>query len=409
MSKLSAGSEDLAMVPEPTDTAHLPSTVDSPMAIHAASYLTAINLLLANVQPIVLGSLATDYGLDDGTLGDIGAAFIGFISLVTLTAPWWVRRINWRTFSAIGAIVASAVLLAGAVCSTALGFIILFALLGAAKACVGAPAFASLGDATNAERSYGICIAWQSLIAAVAAVPLASYIAPHYGAPGVFISLSIISATAAIASRWMPMQGRAHAADNTGTAPLTMSKGVVAPLIGLLAIGIFSGGVLGYWYFIERIGAARGSAPGFIGIALSAASVANVASAALVARLGGRVRNWVLVLCGSALLILSFAVLQVKGDAAYLISNVMFSAGYGFAQPPYWAILRNVDTTDRLFVLATASTGAAGVIVGVMAGGVIGAGGYNGLIIMSASLIAAGGVLIALATRINALLVRPKT
>jgi hypothetical protein len=88
--------------------------------------------------------------------------------------------------------------------------------------------------------------------------------------------------------------------------------------------------------------------------------------------------------------------LHLQGLAAFAVSNLLFSMSYGVVQPPYWAILRKVDLTNRMFVVATAVQGAAGVAVGLIAGLVIGAGGYGALLILSAMTVAAGAVILGL-------------
>lgn len=379
------------------------AVLDRPSSIAAASYLTSLTQLAINVQPVILGALAVGYGLGDRALGQLSAILVGCISITNLTAPFWVRRLNWRRFSLLAIVACSLVLAFGSAASKEIQFLAIFGLLGAVQGAVGVPSFASLGDTTNPERSYGICIIFQSAVAAIAVIPLTNYIIPEFGAPGMFLFLALIVATGALVCHWLPAQGRSAGIQQEALSePAMPPQFAIAPLIGLLAVCVFTGGVLGFWYFIERIGAAHGQSPGFIGISLSLGSISTIPAAGLAAWLGGRVSNRILIVVGSAGLLIAFAVLQVPGNAAFLIANLLFSMSWALAQPPYWAIIRKIDMTNRLFVVATAAQGASGVAIGLVSGPIIEAGGYPALMAVSACLVVVGGLILGVAGIVSA-------
>lgn len=376
--------------------------LDRPSAIGAASYLSSLTQLSNNLQPLMLGALAIGYGMNDRTLGQIGAALVGSVSLMNLTAPFWIRRVNWRTFSLISTCLCAATFFLGSMASTAGQFMAVFLLMGLIQSCVGAPSFATLGDSSNPERSYAVFMVVQSIITAAVAPPLSSYIIPNFGAHGLFIFLAILIATGAISCYWLPPAGREQVhtkPDGKAHAKITM-RDAAAPLLALLSLFVFTFGVYGYWFFDERIGAARGHSATDIGIILSAGALASILSAAAAAWMGGRVRNRVPVIIGSVGLILSFMLLHIQGEAAYAVSNILFAMSYGLAQPPYWAMLRKVDATNRLFVLTVAAQGSSGVAVGLVAGPIIESGGYNALLAISAAAVAAAMVVLAISAGI---------
>lgn len=377
--------------------------LDRPSAIAAASYFTSLTMLAINVQPLVLGALAVGYGLTDRDLGQISAVFIGSTTLATLTAPLWVRRVDWRLFSLITLVLCSAVFAFGATSSTGTHFLLLFTVLGLVKGCVGTPAFASLGDASNPERAYSVSIIWQNVVAALVTIPLSSFVIPRYGAGGMFLALAAIFLTGVFACRWLPRRGRdVEVTPGASQAAPIFSRHAVAPLVGLLALGLFTAGVLGFWYFVERIGAGRGHSTGFIGIVLSLGALATILSAGLAAWLGGRAPSRVAVLGGSFMLLIGFALLRIPGEFAYAASAFLFSLGWGLAQPSYWAIVRKIDATSRLFVASAAAQGASGVVIGLVAGPIIERGGYDLLMIFSGGLVAAGAVCLGVAGVIGA-------
>jgi hypothetical protein len=80
----------------------------------------------------------------------------------------------------------------------------------------------------------------------------------------------------------------------------------------------------------------------------------------------------------------------------------MFSFGFGLAHPAYLAVARKVDATNRLFVAAAGVIGAAGVVIGLVAGPIIGLGGYRAVILVAAGFVVAGAVLLGLSAKIRA-------
>jgi hypothetical protein len=95
-------------------------------------------------------------------------------------------------------------------------------------------------------------------------------------------------------------------------------------------------------------------------------------------------------------------VLQLDGDVAYIACNMMFSFGFGLAQPAYLAVVRKVDATNRLFVAAGGVIGAAGVVIGLVAGPIIGLGGYKAMILVAAGFVIAGAVLLGISAKMRA-------
>jgi len=375
------------------------SLLDRPSTIAAASYLSALTLLAMNIQPLILGAVAKDHRLNDSVLGQLAGALVGSVSLMSLTAPFWIRKLNWRTVSAVATCLCAAIWMFGSAAQSTAQFLAVFVLVGLLQACIGAPSFAALGDSSNPERAYGVSIVFQSIVAALVAIPLSNYIIPHHGAQGAFVFVGVLVATGVLVCRWLPATGREVALaepDLDAAKDAGAASDLVAPACALLALFALTFGVFGYWFFIERIGTARGHSTADIGVILSAGSLSSILAAGTAAWLGGKVRNRVLVSIGTAGLIAAYGAIHFHGLASYAVSNILFSMSYGLVQPPYWAILRKVDVTNRMFVVATAVQGAAGVVVGLVAGLIIGGGGYGALLVLSAVTVAAGAAILGL-------------
>lgn len=72
--------------------------------IIAASLASTIGGLLFNTLPVLLGSLADSFQLPPQQIGLLGSICFGGYLLGTLGAPLWMNRLNWRWFTAIGAV-----------------------------------------------------------------------------------------------------------------------------------------------------------------------------------------------------------------------------------------------------------------------------------------------------------------
>jgi predicted MFS family arabinose efflux permease len=297
---------------------------------------------------------------------------------------------------------AIAIVLSGGWAQTLAALLLVFAALGVAKGLLGAVAFAALGETDNPDRAFGASVVGQSLLAAVAAVPLSAWIVPRYGVVGLFCALAALLCAGFAACVWMPVQGRtaASATAGSGQASPLVSAAAVPPFVALLASGLFAAGIMGFWYFMERIGTARGSSAGWVGLAVSLAALASIVTAAVVTWLGARWSSLVYVFGGTALVLAAFALLSLPGDAAFMSACLLFALGWGLAQPAYWAVVRKVDATNRLFATAPAASSAGAVVVGLAAGPLIAQGGYGELVACSAAFIAAGAICLVLSDKL---------
>lgn len=378
------------------------ATVNAPSALAAGAMLSALTALVINLQPIIMGALATDRRLDDAALGHVSAIFIGFHTLCLLTSPVWVRSVNWRLASVIGIAVTALIALSGVWLASQTSIMLLFAAIGVSTGGIAAVSFASLGDNRDPDRAYGASITAQALLAAVVAMPLSGWIVPSYGIEGLFVSLAAVCACGFLACPWMPKRGVAARPAPLGeTKPPSAFVGTLPASVALLASMVFVGGILGFWYFMERIGSTRGASPPLIGLVISLCSLSTIASASLVAWLGARFTSLTYVMAGSLMVVAGYSILGLHGNVAYVVAAQLFALGWGLAQPAYYAAIRKVDASGRLFVLAPASAGAAGVIVGIVAGPVIQTGGYWMLIVFSSGLIVLAAAILFLSVRLT--------
>jgi len=76
--------------------------------IIAVSMVSAIGGLVFNTMPLILGAISKEFGLEADALGNLSSiAGWGYLA-GTLSAPFWVDRVNWKlaafVFSAFAAL-----------------------------------------------------------------------------------------------------------------------------------------------------------------------------------------------------------------------------------------------------------------------------------------------------------------
>ncbi|MBS0411215.1 MAG: MFS transporter [Proteobacteria bacterium] len=375
---------------------------DAPPIMVSAAYLVALNALISNVQPLILGAMAKDFGLTDAHLGYVSAAFVSCNTLMTATGPFWVRRVDWRLCAFLGLFWAVLALGAGAIASQLVAVLGVFGFIGLMKGLVFVPSFATLGDATNPDRGYGVSIVLQGVTAAAVAAVLSMWVIPQFGVRGVFVTLALLTATGLPATLLLP--GRREVSTDADEvalpvgAPL-LSRAALAAILALLATMAMGGAVAGFWYYVERIGVARGVAPTVIGLTLSLTALSSILTSGLVAWLGGRVPSLTIALAGVAVMLLAFISLHLPPISGFIVANLLFALGWGFAVPGFWALLRRVDVTNRLFVAAPAANGVAASAIGLLSGVIISRWGYDGQIACSAILLCVSAALALVASR----------
>lgn len=357
--------------------------------VFAASYLGAIAMLGTNMQPVILGTLADAYGFSSREIGYLGAVFMGATTLAVATAPSWIRRANWRLVSMVALLLGSLVsLLSSAVTSLWL-FAGVFCALGLIKGALNSPAFACLGDSPNPDRAYGISAVVQAISASAVVWPVSALVVPHYGSPGMFVVIAAVMASGLLFVKSLPAHGRPAPLEAGQIAPASgaplLSAAAIPAYLMLLAGAVFNAGLSGFWMFVERIGVQMGVAPSMIGLALSIGSLASIVAAALFAWLSLRFSSLVFAAIGTACLLACFAVLTVPGTPSFFVANVMFSLGWGLTQPPYWAMLRQVDRTNRLFVVSPMASGLAAAAMGAISGVIVETFGFGGMTLFCAA------------------------
>jgi hypothetical protein len=354
-----------------------------PRTVCTGAYLGALSLLLPNIQPLVLGALADRYGLAPGLLGQLNSTYLGAGLISSLTAPLWVPRVPWRLVYRLALAIALVGFIAGPFAATAWSLLLLFAVLGLSLGILYPVMFAALGEEEDPGRAYAIAATAQGTLAATGSMALSLVILPNWGPTGMFAGFALLVlfgfSVVGASPRGMP-EAPAQACEASADGALVEGHGGWYAALALIAIAMLNCGILGYWTFIERIGVANHLTPPFIGTVVGVCAFGAIVSSGIVAWLGRRVASSSVALLGAATIVTAFILVLAPGAVFFSISNALFALGWGMVLPGYWAVVREVDFTERLFAAAPAAGGLGAVSAGLFAGPVLARINYGGLI-----------------------------
>lgn len=378
----------------PAEPASMDRAVASRIApsVYAGAYLGALSLLLPNIQPLVLGALADRHGLAPGLLGQLNSTYLGAGLIPSLSAPLWVPRVPWRIAYRLALGLALAAFLAGPLVASPWALLVLFGVLGFSLGVLYPIMFAALGEEAEPGRAYAVGATAQGVLAALWSMALSLVILPTWGTTGMFVGFAGLvlcgfAVVGASPARMVAVHATADAAGTGGRA--AQARGGGYAMLALLAIAMLNCGILGYWTFIERIGVANHLTAQFIGLVIGVCAFGAIFTSAVVAWLGQRVASSSVALVGAMTIILAFALVLAPGPIAFAASNALFPLGWGLVLPSYWAVVREVDLTERLFSAAPAAGGLGAVAAGLFAGPVLAQVSYRGLIALDIAILGA--------------------
>lgn len=303
-------------------------------------YVGIVALLIAGLQPVILGGLAGQGRL---TVGQIGMAATGELLALGIAcglAAAFLKPVALRTKLVVAC-------LGHALCNLGSLWVSggeLIALRGLTGLFAGVMLWSTIGmiaRSARPERQSGVFVTSQTLAQLVLAALLPMTVMVQGGVNGALACLAAISVTAAAAALWAPSALRPLPRAETG-------RGSITPLAwgGLAAVFLYMAFIVAVWVYLEplalRVGLTTAQAQGAVAIAL-AMQVLGGAAATL---LGGRLTP-ALVLVGAATINLGLlAALAASPTAPMFIGLVaVFGFLWLFVLPFHTALLVRIDPT----------------------------------------------------------------
>lgn len=317
-----------------------------------------------NIMPLMLGSAADTFNLDNRTLGNIGSAFLLGFTLLSITAYFWIDKFGWR------------LTLAGTSLSVAFGFALMvyfpffvgnylfWTVLGFLAAAPYTIVVRILSEAPDTNRAFGCVTAVQIGSSAILLWMLPNVFMMRWGYDSIVVALALGFIIAVPGLLLVPKRAGAGAAAQTHRTAVSVTGDTLPVWFALAGAFIFISGQIGLWAFLERIGHSRGIAVAEIGMTLAILKLIGAAAGISMFMMGrrivGRVPHVLCTACvASGLLLLAFD----HDGRHFAIGAWLWEYGYSLYYIYLCAYIAVIDRSHRLVVLTPAAV-ACGAAIG---------------------------------------------
>lgn len=371
----------------------------SQLALLAAIVLfAAITPTILMTAPAVAAQLATQWQLSPSQIGDLFSVELGAMSLATLPAFWWLKRVNWRS----AALLAGLLFIAANLLSIwAHDYSVLLALRFCSALAGGSLMIICLSSAAstaNPSRVYGLWVMGQLVVGAIGLSVLPGLF-EQYGLAACYLILALLMALFLPLARCFP-QGAPVAEqrlDDGGRAPTWK---IVLGILGILSFYISLSGV---WTFIGAISAKAGIAADASGEVLAIATVMGIVGAGCASLIGDRLPRVLLLLLGYGLMAASVLLLLGQPPLARLaLAALAFKFTWTFILPLILACLADLDRSGKLMNASNLVIGGGLAIGPAIAGRLIEGSGDFHTLLVSAAVMTLASLLLILGCRTNA-------
>lgn len=348
----------------------------SPSGVVAAIVaFAAVAPAILMTAPAVAAQLALQLRLDPAHIGNLFSVELGAMSLASLPAYLWMRRVDWRHAAAFWALVFIGANLASAAAPTYAALLGLRALSALGGGSLMVLCLASAARMANPDRVYGLWVMGQLVLGAAGLVVLPGLFA-HHGLTALYALLALLMAAALPLARRFPAGGPDIPADGARMAHGGAGWTVFAT--GIAALLAFYMGLGGVWTFIGAVAQVAAIPVDASGQVLAVATLCGIAGAALAAWIGQRGSRVPVLLAGYGLMLAAIALLAGRpGIVRYAAAAFLFKFAWTFALPFILASLAAADRSGRLINAANLVIGGGLALGPLLAGHLIQAAGLD--------------------------------
>ncbi|WP_420233525.1 MFS transporter [Pseudomonas sp. ABY48] len=349
-----------------------------PALLAAIVLFAAITPTILMTAPAIAAQLATQWQLSPSQIGDLFSTELGAMSLATLPALWWLKRIDWRR----AALLAGVVFIAANLLSVlAANYSILLALRFCSALAGGSLMIICLSSAAstaNPGRVYGLWVLGQLVVGAIG-LSILPRLFEHFGLSVCYVILAGLMAVFLPLARYFP-QGSPSAETTAEHVAIASLWKAALGILGVLSFYICLGGV---WTFIGSIATQAGISAESGGMVLALATVMGIVGAGCASLIGDRLPRLLLLLLGYALM--AGSVLLLRGQPELLrfaVAALLFKFTWTFILPLILACLADLDRSGKLMNASNLVIGGGLAIGPTVAGRLIEAsGGFQSLLI----------------------------
>jgi hypothetical protein len=321
----------------------------TPLELTAILFLGSVGILIAGLQPQLLGALAQEHRLTDVELGWAATAELLMIGLTAGVAGGVLKPIalRWWGAGASLALLAADVLIGG---QSHMAVIVDRALAGVAEGIMLWIPVGMIARSTTPGRWSGIFLAVQTLAQFALSEILPATVMVKYGASGGFYALGGISLVTAAVAFLMPaafddLSGSGEAETGGGGLSLTT-------LASLASVFLFMAFIVGFWSYFEPI-SAQAHHPDYVyNQAASLSLLAQVIGAGVASYFAGRWAFFTVIsVCTVANLGILALVATLPGPFVFIAAATVFGFLWLFVMPFQVPMVIEADPTRRAAVL----------------------------------------------------------
>jgi len=318
----------------------------TPLQLVVVLLVGICGILIAGLQPLLLGALAQEGRVSASQLGHAATAELLLMgaSCAYAGARWPAERL--RVIGIVAALLLAVLNL--------LTLRVSGEMLTLVRALAGIPSgimiwitIAMITRTPTPERWSGIYLTLQTLAQFAVAAALTVWVMPFSGANGGFVSLAVLCAVAAGAACLLPNRFAPLVAESAASG-LPHARGMIA----LAATFLYLAFIVGVWVYAEPLSRQAGHEPSVAGVAVSVSLAFQVLGGATATLLAGRLR-WFPTLLFCAVLnagcLIAFA--SLPGASMFIVTSAAFGFLWLFALPFLVPMVIAADPTRRAAVL----------------------------------------------------------
>lgn len=341
----------------------------------------AITPSVLMTAPVVAAQLAGQWGLEPSQIGNLFMAELGAMSLATLPAAFWLKRVDLRKAALVAGLLFIFGNLLSAQAETYGSLIILRAVTALGGGSLMILCMSCAASMPNASRIYALWVLGQLVLGATGLQVLPGLFA-HHGLGACYLILATLMLLALPLARAFPTR---LVQDTAGvTYKLRTGKAV----LGLAAIFCFYLSLSGVWTFIGSLAEAASISAHDSGKVLAIATLMGILGAGLASWIGDRLPRTLSLLVGYGLMIAAVLVLQGEpGLQRFALAALTFKFTWTFVLPMVLACMADLDPSGRLMNFSNLVIGAGLAIGPAVAGQLIqSSGDYQSTLLGAASL-----------------------
>jgi MFS family permease len=318
----------------------------SGIAIFSVMFVGVAGIMIAGLQPLLLGTMAQEGRITANQLGQAATAELLAMGAAAFLAGAVLKPEKMRLIGVL-----MALLLAGLDAATPLftgeAITLVRGVAGLPSGVLMWVALALIARTPHPERWSGIYLTVQTLAQFLMATLIAATVVPVYGASGGWVALAAFCVATAVFALLVPdrLQPLAKA---EGRGSLPGARGWIA----LLSAFLYSAFTIGVWVYAEPLSRQAGHAPDVIGAAVSISLACQVAGGFAATLLAGRI-NWLWTVVVSAALAMAvvYGLYTLPSPEAFLVLSGAFGFLWLFVLPFLVPMILEADPTRRAAVL----------------------------------------------------------